>query len=348
MQVNQRWAWAPGRNISRPVWAPALVGWVGGSNWSLSFGSSGHRPAQGWYPLTPRDSFVPGYRLSQQHLQHINRDARDDHRGDWRGRDGRDGRNDHQREGLTVVPQEQFGHRGTVAVRNAPRAVVPPQALQNAPAAAPSAPQGARREHEGRDRFDRDTIERNRQHRPEMTGMPAPRQQAPVAGPGQPQAPAPSPFWRRDGRPGFDDRGPRQQQAPAQPAAAPAPAPATAPTPAPAAAQWPSGRREGRRDFDDRRQRPQPQPMPAAIAPVMPAPVMAAPTPAPQAVITQPAPDQSQRGRGFRTEGERRVREADAGQAAMQQRQFAPPVHQMHIAPAPAPAACTCTWHRHR
>ena len=34
------------------------------------------RPAQGWYPLSPRDSFVPGYRLSHDHLQRINRDAR--------------------------------------------------------------------------------------------------------------------------------------------------------------------------------------------------------------------------------------------------------------------------------
>lgn len=30
VQVNHRWAWAPGRHIGRPVWAPALVGWVGG------------------------------------------------------------------------------------------------------------------------------------------------------------------------------------------------------------------------------------------------------------------------------------------------------------------------------
>ncbi|RJG08457.1 DUF6600 domain-containing protein, partial [Massilia cavernae] len=33
VMVNQRWCWAPGRNIGRPVWAPALVGWVGGGGW---------------------------------------------------------------------------------------------------------------------------------------------------------------------------------------------------------------------------------------------------------------------------------------------------------------------------
>ena len=35
VQVDQRWAWAPGRLERRPVWAPALVGWVGGAGWSL-------------------------------------------------------------------------------------------------------------------------------------------------------------------------------------------------------------------------------------------------------------------------------------------------------------------------
>lgn len=209
VQVNQRWAWAPGRHVGRPVWAPALVGWVGGAGWNLSFGAGGgHRPAQGWYPLTPRDAFVPGYRLSQQHLQHLNSDVRPDGRGrDWRA--------DHQHEGLTVVPHEQFGRRGTVAVSNAPRAAVPALALQNAPAAAPAAPQGAGRE--GRDRFDRgerydrDAMQRNSPHRPELTGVPAPQLHAPTVNPGQP---SPSPFSRRDGRPGFEERGQRQQPTP--------------------------------------------------------------------------------------------------------------------------------------
>jgi hypothetical protein len=307
VQVNQRWAWAPGRHAGRPVWAPALVGWVGGNKGNLSVGANGgHRPAQGWYPLTPRDAYVPGYRLSQQHLQHINRDARPDGRG-------RDDRNDHQREGLTVVPHEQFGQRGPVAVRNAPRAAAPP-ALQNAP----SAPQGARGERDGRgERFDRDFIERNRQHRPELTGAPAP-----VLTAGQPQAPAPSPFTRRDGRPGFDDHGQRQQQ--------PAPAPAAA-----GGAPPQDGRHDGRQMFEERRQRP--QPLPAAIAPIVAPPAaVGAPTPAPQVVAPPPAPEQ--RGRGVRNEGERRSHEPDAG-PAQAPRQLAPPVMvRQQAAPAPSPA----------
>jgi hypothetical protein len=356
--VNQRWCWAPGRNFGRPVWAPALVGWVGGGGWSLSFGSGGRhhaRPAQGWYPLSPRDSFVPGYRLSHDHLQRINRDARPDGRDDRRGRDGHDGRREHHREGLTVVPQDQFGRHGTIAVRNAPRAVVPPLALQNAPAAAPAAPQGFGRDHDGRrDRFDRsdrgapridrDDMQRNRPHRPELTGVPV--QRGPAANPaqpvvsGQPQAPSPSPFSRRDGRPGFEDRGQRQQPAPVTVMPAPVVV-APPPNQAPAAARPPFGRREGRPDFEDRRQRYQPPQAPVAAPPAAVMPPAAAPTP--QAVT--PAPMAEQRGRQFRNDGERRMREPDAGQAMPPQppRQFAPPpvFHQQSApvaAPAPAPA----------
>jgi hypothetical protein len=299
--VNQRWCWAPGRHIGRPVWAPALVGWVGGAGWSLNFGSGGSRralPAQGWYPLSPRDSFVPGYRLSHDHLQRINRDARPDG-GDWRGRDGHDGRREQQREGLTVVPHDQFGRRGTISVHNAPRAVVPPLALQNAPAAAPAAPQGFGRDHDGRrDRFDRsdrrgridrDDLQRNRPHRPELTGVPGvPVPRAPFLNPGpmgsgQPQTPSPSPFSRRDGRPGFEDRDQRRQPAPAPAGVMPAPVVVTPQMAAPG----PFSRREGRPDVEDRRQRHQPPQAPVAAQPAALMPPAAAPMPV---FRQQPAP----------------------------------------------------------
>jgi hypothetical protein len=309
VQVNQRWCWAPGRHIGRPVWAPALVGWVGGAGWSLNFGSggSGHaRPAQGWYPLSPRDPFVPGYRLSHEHLLRINRDARPDGRGDWRGRDG-----------LTVVPHEQFGRRGTISVRNAPNAVVPPLALQNAPAAAPAPPQGFERDHEGRrDRFDRsgrgridrDEWQRNRPHRPELTGVPGvPVPRAPFLNPGpmgsgQPQPPSPSPFSRRDGRPDFEEREQRRQPAPAPAGVMPAPVVVMPQMVAPG----PFSRREGRPDGEDRRQRHQMPPAPAAVPvpmpqmvapppvlPQQPAPVAAPPAPAPAMMRQAPSPAQA-------------------------------------------------------
>ena len=48
-RVGGRWGWCPGVFVARPVWAPALVGWVGGAGWGVStrFGS----PVYGWVPL---------------------------------------------------------------------------------------------------------------------------------------------------------------------------------------------------------------------------------------------------------------------------------------------------------
>lgn len=70
-----RWGWAPGVYVARPVYAPALVGWVGGV--SVSVGGSygyGNRPHYGWYPLGPREVYRPPYRHSPAHQHRINID----------------------------------------------------------------------------------------------------------------------------------------------------------------------------------------------------------------------------------------------------------------------------------
>jgi hypothetical protein len=64
--VNRRWCWAPGRPVGRPVWAPALVGWVGGNG-----GPQHPGPGLGWYPLSPRDRFVPTYRVSTDYERRV-------------------------------------------------------------------------------------------------------------------------------------------------------------------------------------------------------------------------------------------------------------------------------------
>ncbi len=69
--VGGVWAWAPGRVVARPVYAPALVGWVGGSGWSVSV-SIGTVPAVGWFPLAPREVFVPAYRHSPAYVRNVN------------------------------------------------------------------------------------------------------------------------------------------------------------------------------------------------------------------------------------------------------------------------------------
>lgn len=67
--VRDRWCWVPGPRHIRPIYAPALVGWVGGPSVgvSISFGSG-----VGWYPLGPRDYYYPGYRHTPRYGRYVN------------------------------------------------------------------------------------------------------------------------------------------------------------------------------------------------------------------------------------------------------------------------------------
>ena len=71
LQIHGRWAWIPGRRMERPVYAPALVAWIGSPGWSVSF-SFGAAPAVGWFPLAPREVYVPHYRYSPTYIRRIN------------------------------------------------------------------------------------------------------------------------------------------------------------------------------------------------------------------------------------------------------------------------------------
>lgn len=66
--VNTAWCWVPGPVYVRPVYAPALVAWVGGV--SIAVGGGG--PAVGWFPLAPGEVFVPGYRVSRTYVNQVN------------------------------------------------------------------------------------------------------------------------------------------------------------------------------------------------------------------------------------------------------------------------------------
>lgn len=153
------WCWVPGTYVRRPVYAPALVGWVGGPHLSVSIAVGNRRaPGVGWFPLAPREVYVPAYRhrvtpryVQQVNITHVTRitnvttivenpkDAVT--RIDYRNR-----RHPHA---LTVVPQEVMTERrpvGPIAaqLRNSPqvrhlveqpvRGIVVPSPLVAAPA----------------------------------------------------------------------------------------------------------------------------------------------------------------------------------------------------------------------
>ncbi|BAL95755.1 DUF6600 domain-containing protein [Rubrivivax gelatinosus] len=67
---GRRWAWYPGAYVARPVYAPALVAWVGGSNFSVGINVGG--PPVGWVPLAPREVFVPYYRVTPIYIDRVN------------------------------------------------------------------------------------------------------------------------------------------------------------------------------------------------------------------------------------------------------------------------------------
>jgi hypothetical protein len=69
--IGGYWGWVPGPVAVRPVYAPALVAWVGGSRFSLAI-SVGRGPGIGWFPLGPRELYVPTYRASPRYVNRVN------------------------------------------------------------------------------------------------------------------------------------------------------------------------------------------------------------------------------------------------------------------------------------
>jgi phage FluMu protein gp41 len=66
--VHGRWGWIPGPRNIRPVYAPALVAFVGGGGWSVGIGSG----PVGWFPLGPGEIYNPWYRASRSYYTQVN------------------------------------------------------------------------------------------------------------------------------------------------------------------------------------------------------------------------------------------------------------------------------------
>lgn len=314
-----RWGWTPGGYVTRPVFAPALVAWVGGPHWGVSVNIGG--PAIGWLPLAPFELFVPYYRSSDRHRDRINEHpSRPGHRLPPRqvptgpvsyG-------NQHAPGAVTVVPRDALALRQPVS-----RAVIqPPHGASGAQG--PARPWVAAQPPVREPRAPVQMVPGGAQPQPPRAGpqRPAPGRDEPSVRPMVPPSESPRPVGRNreaerdapraadrandrthdrnlDHRPernpdSAPDRRPaappvvdlrRERAGPPATAATAAPVPAPAPAPAPAPVQpQPQAQPQAQR----------PAPPPVQTAP-QPAPARPAPAAAPAAPAPQAAPPQRQR-----------------------------------------------------
>jgi hypothetical protein len=76
------WGWVPvppraaGAVYVRPVYAPALVAWVGGPHFGISIeaGRENYSPGVNvaWFPLAPREVYLPSYSTTRQYIDNLN------------------------------------------------------------------------------------------------------------------------------------------------------------------------------------------------------------------------------------------------------------------------------------
>ena len=148
-----RWGWIPGPYGVTPVYAPALVAWVGGgggSGFSLSF-SIGTAAAVGWFPLGPREPYFPSYQASQGYFRRVNNTNTvfnnttiNNYYNESRNSNNRaitniKYANRNVQNGVTAVPRDTFdrGRRVTQDARPVPSAELARVQVFAAPAIAP-------------------------------------------------------------------------------------------------------------------------------------------------------------------------------------------------------------------
>jgi hypothetical protein len=71
--VGGRWAWVPGGAVAAPVYAPALVTFLGvGAVVGVGIGAALAAGRIGWCPLGPHEAYHPWYRASDRYFRQVN------------------------------------------------------------------------------------------------------------------------------------------------------------------------------------------------------------------------------------------------------------------------------------
>ena len=72
--VGPAWVWVPGTMVVgvRPVYAPALVAFVGGPRFGVAVGVGGGAAMAAWFPLGPGEVFRPAYAVSPIYVRQVN------------------------------------------------------------------------------------------------------------------------------------------------------------------------------------------------------------------------------------------------------------------------------------
>ena len=69
VQWRSSWCWVPGPSQLHPVYAPALVAWVGAPSAATTVASKRNT---GWFPLGPGEVYAPAYPASTNYVRNVN------------------------------------------------------------------------------------------------------------------------------------------------------------------------------------------------------------------------------------------------------------------------------------
>jgi hypothetical protein len=67
--IDEHWAWVPGNYVVRPLYAPAVVAFLGTPGIGLS---SEEGPTVAWFPLAPGEAYWPGYTRDLDYVRNLN------------------------------------------------------------------------------------------------------------------------------------------------------------------------------------------------------------------------------------------------------------------------------------